>query len=456
MDRVDPFLSAHNVAPFCFDLSGSYVPASIRDQMLRGMWMASRLFAEGVVEADSRVLTVGAGVAGATAAIVCAKYGAKVDLIEKSGGPFYLQRSASSRWLDPTQYDFPLDHWQKAQFPWVHSVQVPLSWRAGFATSVVLAWDEQLENYRAKLHPRLEIKYYSKLIQIVGADRAQEKDYVAAEIECDGAKRREHYSAVLLCHGFGKEKCCVTDYDSVPFWSEGGPPALPRTILISGDGDGALQEFILTVTNRRSAKEVFEAIIPNDIRSDLQRNLHSAEDQAQRAFIWSAPEYDHEIFNTLEKSYLALIDRLLSNDDLRTSVAALVRPETKVTLAHLGSHFGRAYALNRFLCLLILRATEKLGTTERCHNTRVESNHSAVDAKVHVCDKNKVGACWGYPHCVHFVVGERVMATASRIFDYCIFRHGVEGAPKIQHELSSGPIEELKPLIRREILPYSP
>ena len=115
----DPFLRAHIIRPFIFDIGGRLSPISIRDQMLRGQLIVDRALEAGYIDGYGRdLLVVGAGAAGATAAIHAAGKGVSTWLIEQETGPFYRQANCSSRWVDPTQYDWPQEHWSEGKYPW--------------------------------------------------------------------------------------------------------------------------------------------------------------------------------------------------------------------------------------------------------------------------------------------------------------------------------------------------
>src|SRR5690242_3041515 len=110
---ADPFLLAHQVGPRMFDLSGKLDPISIRDQMLRGLLLVDRALHEDLIGPKSPLLVVGAGACGATAALHAAEEGVPTLLVDRKDQAFSLQRNCKSRWIDPTQYDWPLDHWNQ-------------------------------------------------------------------------------------------------------------------------------------------------------------------------------------------------------------------------------------------------------------------------------------------------------------------------------------------------------
>jgi len=123
---TDPILDAHQAEPRFFALSGPLAPISIRDQMIRGQWLIERLMEQGIITpaAETRPLNefqaviVGAGAAGVTAAITAANGRASALVVESAAGPFLRQAASGTRWLDPTQYDWPAN-WASGTYPTV-------------------------------------------------------------------------------------------------------------------------------------------------------------------------------------------------------------------------------------------------------------------------------------------------------------------------------------------------
>lgn len=84
---ADPILDAHRLLPQLYLLGSPLSPISIRDQILRARWVVDRLVRSDEVREGMRILIVGAGAAGATAAIRAAQHGA----VEQSGGAFGVE-----------------------------------------------------------------------------------------------------------------------------------------------------------------------------------------------------------------------------------------------------------------------------------------------------------------------------------------------------------------------------
>lgn len=293
---ADPFLSAHEIAPSCFDLTGRYLPASIRDQMLRAYFVVQRLDERKRIS-GSRVLVVGIGACGVTAGIEAARLGSQVTMIDEAPRPFSAQRGISSRWVDPTQYDWPVSHWTAGRFPINLKPVMPLEWASGTASEIVTDWDAQLYQ-EEKIHGQnLKLEYLTKFGHVMTKEGDAQ---IQVEMSDKNGIRRESYDHVFFCHGFGSETTMIGRFVGTPFW--GDPFEYPgwntggKQILIVGGGDGALQDFLITVTGKNSAREIFESVIPSSAQSTISQAIHSVEDQAQRSLLWSVGQnHDHPI-----------------------------------------------------------------------------------------------------------------------------------------------------------------
>jgi hypothetical protein len=161
---ADPFLLAHLVSPFFFDIEGTLSPISIRDQMIRGRMIVDRAVEEGLLNRGARsLLVIGAGAAGATAAIRAAQHGVHTMLIDIAPAPFLRQAGCRSRWVDPTQYDWPVDHWAASRYPW-KPPRMPLPWRANYANDLAVLWTMILNTAHMQYRGLLDVRYSTTII----------------------------------------------------------------------------------------------------------------------------------------------------------------------------------------------------------------------------------------------------------------------------------------------------
>ncbi len=363
----DPVLSSHQVYPLFFNLGGRISPISIRDQMVRGQTIVERALEAGLIggEGHRPLLVVGAGAAGATAAIHAASRRVPTILLDREASSFMRQAHCATRWIDPTQYDWPVDHWDRGLCPSV-PVPTPFPWRSDWSNRLAAQWSIRL-NRAVGRFPWLRIYYRTTVTTAmpVGAPDGW-------AVQFNHRPFRFHFGMIVWTVGFGAERCEIPSCDSGPdyrgyaFWESdpfqradcGVPPPKTPEVLISGSGDGALQDFVRITTRRKSAEEILRAC---SLPSRVAETLQSAEDLAQRAYHWGETKtHDHEVIDRLHQVHRGLVEGLVgagrSSDDVVKALDVLIgRPAPRITLVSSCTHFANAYGLNRFLTLLIAR-----------------------------------------------------------------------------------------------------
>ncbi len=411
----DPFLQAHEAFPLFYWMSLPLSPISIRDQMVRGKMIIDRAFEnEILVEGqDKGILVVGAGACGVTAAMTAAARNVPTVLIDRGSSAFHLQNGALTRYLDPTQYDWPLDHWQEGNFPWGALPAMPLPYQADIAGNVAAFWNISLNNFLSK-H-----KHGSKLTilwktEIKNFTLNPSNASVMVKLSQAGGSsyHRDEFGLVIWAAGHGTETCVVESnskkvvYRGRPFWSidyltrpQCGLSVVPE-VIIAGGGDGGLQDFLRAITKCESAKEIYKAC---KIPSEIERVVQSAEDRAHRCYIWGNPEnkrHDHAVHLMLQADHSAAVQKALKSKQVRAGLKHLF-PNTpdNVRLVYRCSHFENFYGLNRFLVLLIASYLEQVYSM----NNILVPNASITDVSSkdgHSCASTMIGGCDGRPHSV--------------------------------------------------------
>lgn len=460
----DPFLDAHAVTRFHYDLGGQLSPISIRDQMVRGQILIDRALEQGLIDQNNRnLLVVGAGAAGATAALHAARQGVQTTLIDSNTIPFSRQSGCLTRWIDPTQYDWPVDHWSAGHYPWVAPgpLRPPLPWRAGRANVIAAAWAQKL-NALSLRYPHLTIYYGTEWNPIASLRYGTRVSLRSLKGSPLVPKTPLTFKMVLSSTGFGNENCTVKNYKGFRFWDTDlfeqpnvGVQSTSADVLISGGGDGSLQDFLRIMTTKTSAGDIYRQITaPGTAAVDwaaLETRLLCAEDQAQRAFIWGVqPHHDHAIFDRLHLVYEREIFRLQSSprwSSIAARINALLRnPIPNVTFVYRCSHFSRSYALNKFLVFLLadhLKARYPVPV-------KLVPGAQVIDVvgTLHTCAHDPK-LCHGQDHRVTFEAAT-CMGSGSHqwwdLFNVVIIRHGVQ-LPQ--------PVYRKKPMSRpRQLLPY--
>jgi hypothetical protein len=95
----------------------------------------------------------------------------------------------------------------------------------------------------------------------------------------------------------GRSRSNGRNTPSYHFWADdkleipnfGLPETNPQPrILISGGGDGALQDFLRVAFPNKTAGQVYDLLIPDPaLRAETELRLFAAEDEFRRAWGWS-------------------------------------------------------------------------------------------------------------------------------------------------------------------------
>jgi hypothetical protein len=362
----DPVLDAHEIAELVYLLSGPS-PISLRDQMLRGLLVTQRLYGngtDGLIHNQRRpLLVVGAGAGGITAALTAVDLGVRTQVVEVQSQPFLVQAFANTRYVDPVQYDWPLKHWIRGRFPWRAShLQMPLPFAAQSAFSLRADWDKKLTDVYKQSGPSgsrlfdIAYKTYPKTFNYIPAV-SPAMPAIDVTFSTGGVER---FGAVIWAAGFRPENRFAPDrhnktYEGQPFWGPDQFQAIPNgaRVLISGSGDGALQDYLRVTTQRDAARDI---LLQLKIPPRIQNTLLGAEDCVYRGRSWANGEGQ-------ELPYLREIEHLhvqLASDCLQSPVrnelkALFQNRPPNIKMAYKGEVLDGLYSLNRFLVVLIAR-----------------------------------------------------------------------------------------------------
>jgi hypothetical protein len=459
----DPFLAAHRVGRLpLYNLGGRLSPISIRDQMVRACLLVDRLVEEARSSGNDPtatlgpLLVVGAGACGATAAIAAAEYGITTWLIDAALHPFDRQLACTSRFVDPTQYDWPTDHCWRGSYPWERGRPVPLPWRADTADQLARRW--RLDLLLAFRRLARFLSYHGNTT-LTGVGRAP-GGWAWQVRMASGATRWLPARTVVLSIGFGNERCTAPSgtfrsgfffWQTDPFESPncGVPPGTPVRALISGSGDGALQDFLRLATGKGSAAEIYHDLGLSSF-SGLEAALQSAHERARPALAWGRENHhDHPWHQQLQGVHEAMVDEVLKDGKVRDLLRLQLTDRfDKIWLVYRCTHFTNTYPLNRFLVLLIAAFCDKIEGSDRIE-LRPGSSVTQVDCDRHVPSGHPI-ACHGKDHTVQFEdypdcrrSGQNAQAN-QLVANVVILRHGVD-APRFS-------LPHAHP---RQILPYS-
>lgn len=465
---MDPFLLTHNVRHQLYDIGPRLSPISIRDQMIRAHILVVRALRQQIIGPDKPLLIIGAGAAGATAAITAADHRVPTVLLERGEQRFSLQLGCNTRWIDPVVYDWPADHWSWGEFPW-RGTKLKLAWQAGKAAVIAGVWEDKFGDEEEN-NPNLTVHHKAVLENpaTLGAD-ANRKLIEVYFNNVDGTDRRGPYefAMIISCIGAGPDKVEIDNYRGTSFWKDdlysktdlGFPDNTSRNVLISGSGDGALQDFLRIVTTKESAKAIYEAL-PASVQTAVGPLISASEDQYQRAFIWSGnadgsyKRDDCIIQNTRHDQYIRAVVQILDayRTELHSAIETILKPDVSVTLAFECGHFSHGYPLNHFLVLLLGRHLGiKTGRRVFYPYTRIVKI-AGSDGK-HVCNKSP-DDCRYKSHEARLIFKlcgatapfeEPVNLLPNGPFDLIVVRHGINWNAPLFGELPKANTRQMLP-----------
>jgi hypothetical protein len=403
----DPFLAAHQQRPYQFIISGPE-PISLRDQMLRGVVLVERLIGSHCIGPHRPLAVVGAGAGGVTAALTAARHGVHALLLDRERAPFRTQRLARSRVVNPTQYDWPHAHCVAGTLPWGRHGRLPLPFPTRRADLLAVLWQQTLRNALRARPGQPEIRYRTRLanIALVRTGMPPHAEMLGLTFTT-GPKLLA--GALIDATGFGQENCRVVDattqhlyYEGQPFWGPDSFGALdPRKdrVLISGGGDGALQDFLRIVTGKDQAIAVARQLNLPDII--LHRVLGAAE-LAYRGRAWSCVDpphlrdrYDTPYVEELERTHDDVVDQAINTPAVDRALASLMPtpPEhpVPVWVVYREPHLTPYYGLNRFLALLLAKYIEVIWGHRSLHPETEITQIWPADPSTHACTQPAPG-----------------------------------------------------------------
>ena len=339
------------------------------------MTLVERLAERAEIGAGKPLLVVGAGVAGAAAAIRAARLGVPTHLVDRAPLPFGLQRRALSRFIDPCVYDWPVDHCMSGLTP-PGSAGAVLKLKAAMASELASTWHDDLMSAIDDAGGCID---YRPGTGVQPTEVLQDPKTGEQWIQVTaGPGEPLQVSAIIWAAAEKVEKTTAMDagtppkpiFEGIWFWAADDLVKLGKDdrVLISGAGDGALQDYIRATTGMDDMSEILRIL---RIPDPTLRRLHSAEDRAHRGRVWMPDVTDPDDRNQrdrlkvheerwikpLEAVHRAAAKRLLLDPTVANGIAAILasrrRGRPKVHLLHRSPYLTAYYGLNRFLTLLL-------------------------------------------------------------------------------------------------------
>lgn len=532
---MEPFLNAHRINTdnrefeevwrhqILYDISGIFSPIAIRDQIIRASLVIERAIEEEIINSSNRpLLIIGGGFAGITAAYHAVRKNIPTYLVEKD--KVLDKFNSLDRYVCPTLYDFPLSHWNKKEFPLEDESSIKVKIEAGEIEIV----RENFNKYFVELKNNTLFNFlqFAEISEIAINQKCAEsvdiplpKSFVTASVKIKESTTESEknfsppvseFGMILSCIGFAKEQTWVRSqkgFNGAAFWEinfEDYNSGNTKT-LICGSGDGALQDFLLIISEENSAREIYKRLgLSGEVREWIEQNLYRAEDDAYRSTLWHGKQgrrgheedrgkysyinkklREHNTLYNLQQKYLAVVEKLLKPDSpktnpvtekhllpsdikvsekdavsLRVNLEEMIGPffsnENEINIAFACNHFSRNYSLNRFLSLLFIEYIEQiLREKVLLQNTAITdvlgADHSCEDCENFECIEKEHDVLGNESKCAETSENIAVVGRYNRV----IIRFGLERLDSPFEKLTS-PYKNCRvQLTGLQILPYS-
>ena len=169
---MDSFLAHHRISDQEYEIGGGFLNVSVRDMMLRARLLIDRLVKLRNLQPGQRILIVGAGVSGITAALRAAeKYRLKPVVVEQDAVPLQRFAACTTRQLEPYLYTWPAPGWNEQAFP------APLGGDTGTPNTLVRQW---LNSHMTTIAGRWE--FYNTNLQTLAKREANRISYFVDEL----------------------------------------------------------------------------------------------------------------------------------------------------------------------------------------------------------------------------------------------------------------------------------
>ncbi|HHA2818087.1 FAD-binding protein [Stenotrophomonas maltophilia] len=365
------------------------------------------------------LLICGAGAAGLAAALEAERLELRFVLMDtdSQAGVGGVLRSPAARYVSAAMYEWPHSNHADHRYPLrsaafgaagvglqIH-MDEPLPAAAvgsaidtAYATTVA-GWIQHAANWGSQSHIRsdscfirgatLEQRSKEGLKQMtigpasVHAIPLKARPLPALYITAASNTEAHHFRFVIYAMGYAKEKNqyaegleCPPAYSNTGFWDCDEvmkprlgftPPAgnehwRPR-VAILGSGDGALQDALRCLLKVAHPLEAWDEIVKDAAVggsveiSQAMRELATADMHATMAATWSSSP---TIYKRLDRRFALVARKLLNSGDVGGKVTTAVLDKLRddveevMLITHSG-HFSKAYALNRFLLILLRR-----------------------------------------------------------------------------------------------------
>lgn len=460
---------------------GGLRTGSIRDQLLRANLIANCLIDEHQISRVNPLLIIGAGAAGMCAAMTAAYLGVQVTVIEEKPDPFCTFRNSSWRRVSPFEYDWPHEISNTAnRFPTANG-WFPLTFTGPDTADNLAAiwhfeWQDWLNNFDGQ-NGKGTIKIVNddawKFIKSLNYDQKTPKLTVHGPWNSN-LSSDEEFGAIILAAGFLSERTSSEDvpdpwhgYRGPRFWDE--DDNIPndssnfnfREVVISGSGDGAMQDFQRVLTGsfgqelffkfedrlkavRRLSRNRYKSIYGELTAKIFDANyvglrMHACQrtSKSPQTGMWDWHyKFESATFEFLKNLQLSTSERNYIARNLFRS--EFINGRSGLIWIFKDSVPSYCYALNRFLSMLLQ------GLAPPNVKLQVKPNSEILEIKPPPTPQHQCGNpdnCIGIPHDVILKDGNTTRNING--VDLIIVRHGI----------IKNPISDKGPSIPEQIAP---
>jgi hypothetical protein len=402
----------------CIYTLGKYSPVSIRDQVIRANYLIDSLRDLEAINSNTSLAIVGAGAGGISCALAAMRAGLSQDAVsvfeaEKFSMP--LQAKASTRWIDPVQYDWPARFWDCERWP------VPLtntSVHRPTATMIAALGPEWAFDFQNELEGSGVVPYYEH--EVVDYKQLGDARVQLDVIDKKSSKRTtSQYDVLVLAAGFGGEISQLdvdgggAFFQGIGFWGNDKFETVTKgldkegKVLVSGSGDGALQDFVRLVCGVKSVRELMLRIwVGTSAHAKWKEEflgLWHWELNARNSRNFLTKHYNEcQLLAHLHERYQEPVNGLAVSSDWVAVCDVLDKltqngARANVDLLTKCTHFAWCYPLNRIAVLLIIKYLEARNVGVLRQSTALMSTRAEEHAK---CEDG----CWGKKHAVRFAL----------------------------------------------------
>lgn len=324
--------------PRMFVLGSFETRVTVYSQQCRALNLVRALFEGGILWPKARLVVIGGGVAGLTAAIGAARLGAEVVVYE-ARSILSAQSQASHRFLHPHLYDWPDEKSGTLQ------AGLPvLDWTAGVASKVVEKMRDAVRDAEQEFGGRL---------RIIPDTSIQKFQRCGECINVTGDNISDFADCVIVAVGFGDENPKIPDI-TPGYWLPdnleaqlGDESVKSRRVLVSGSGDGALTDLLRCALKWGDHGTFLKNLARNCRLDRAKENLLAIEQRAR-----SSADANTSL-NLYEEYQNVALD-----DSLVREVAELRRPGVTVTFNYRQPEVFRidSALINRVAVLLLIKA----------------------------------------------------------------------------------------------------